>query len=830
MGRRRPAGRARRPARLPLGPPPGARARPGGPRRGLGHRDHRPRLRAAGRAGRRRRPRVRGRRPGRRAGAGPAARAARGPARRRLAVGRGDRGPGRRPRGHARRLERRALRRPARPPRRRRRPRRAGAGPRRRRGAAARGAPRPRRARQRARRPPRASSAATRCASGSGRSTRSPSSAAAGRPTRSPPSAPSAACSPRSSASTPAPSSACSSRRCWSRRPALALPASFNRTAGARSGAGSAHEPFDRTIVRARPPAPRSAATPSGRPSTPCWTGRRRGSRRCRWWGSRASASRCWSTASPSGRGRAGMQVAVGRCSADDGAPPLWPWRSVLTDLDRLSEVTAPADATAPASGFATWHAIADAVVGCRPRDAGARGARRPALGRRGLAAHPRPPRRHRAGRRPAGRGGHPPSAPRAHRPLRRGGRGVRPPARRPGRPRRAARGGRRGAAARGARRRRPPPTCSPAGATAPPATRSSSSSSPGSAPGRPRPCPPPCATSSPGGSPTCPPTCSTRCAPPPSVGRRAHLAIVAAAGDVDTDTAADRLDVAVAAGLVSETGPEEYAFVHALTQEAVAAGLTGTQAARRHARVARALGGAAAAVMDPAEVTSELADHWLAAGPSHVESAWRAARAAAVQARRLTSYAEAMALREAAVEAHRRVPGADLAVRYDLLLELVTDAALAAALADVGAGGGGGDRARPLARRPGPGGRGGAHPQRLQRVAAARPRRGARGHDRRPALGAGRGGGRRRGAVRAPAGAGHRALLRRVGASPSPVPWSTPGSRSPGGSTTRGWWRGRCGRPGSPRGGRPRRSSGPAGPTRGWPRPGSPATPPSSR
>ena len=29
-----------------------------------------------------------------------------------------------------------------------------------------------------------------------------------------------------------------------------------------------------------------------------------------------------------------GMRVLVGRCSQDDGAPPLWPWISVLGELD----------------------------------------------------------------------------------------------------------------------------------------------------------------------------------------------------------------------------------------------------------------------------------------------------------------------------------------------------------------------------------------------------------------------------------------------------------------------------------------------------------------
>ena len=77
-------------------------------------------------------------------------------------------------------------------------------------------------------------------------------------------------------------------------------------------------------------------------------------------------------------------------------------------------------------------------------------------------------------------------------------------------------------------------------------------------------------------------------------------------------------------------------------------------------------------------ELTAELARHWLAAGTSHADRAWRAARAAAAQARSVWAHAEAMQLRAAAVAAHRRAADGVDRERYDLLLELATDAAYA--------------------------------------------------------------------------------------------------------------------------------------------------------
>ena len=161
-------------------------------------------------------------------------------------------------------------------------------------------------------------------------------------------------------------------------------------------------------------------------------------------------------------------------------------------------------------------------------------------------------------------------------------------------------------------------------------------------------------------------------------VGPRFTVDVVAASDDADPDEVADRLGDAVAAGLAVELAPDTFSFAHALTQEAVLASLGGGRVARRHARVAHALQ-VDPGLSDPATRTADLARHWLAAGPSHVDTAWRAARAAADEATALASYPEAMRLRAAAVEAHRRVVHGDDEVRYDLLLELATDAALAA-------------------------------------------------------------------------------------------------------------------------------------------------------
>ena len=94
-------------------------------------------------------------------------------------------------------------------------------------------------------------------------------------------------------------------------------------------------------------------------------------------------------------------------------------------------------------------------------------------------------------------------------------------------------------------------------------------------------------------------------------------------------------------------------AFTHALTRDAVATTTSPSRLARLHARVAHALADDAvvAGLVGPEERVAELARHWLAAGPTHVSRAWRAAADAAEQARRTFSWVEAEQLVAAAID-----------------------------------------------------------------------------------------------------------------------------------------------------------------------------------
>lgn len=162
-------------------------------------------------------------------------------------------------------------------------------------------------------------------------------------------------------------------------------------------------------------------------------------------------------------------------------------------------------------------------------------------------------------------------------------------------------------------------------------------------------------------------------------VGRTFHPETVVAAVSADPDDVHDDLDLAVAAGLLVD-GDDAMSFTHALTRDAVYLTMSSSRRARQHARVAHALETAVAVrrAVPEAERTAELARHWVAAGPSHADRAWRASRDAAAQARRLTDYATAARLGLEAVEAHRRVGAAD-EERFDLLMEVARDSAYAA-------------------------------------------------------------------------------------------------------------------------------------------------------
>jgi predicted ATPase len=151
-------------------------------------------------------------------------------------------------------------------------------------------------------------------------------------------------------------------------------------------------------------------------------------------------------------------------------------------------------------------------------------------------------------------------------------------------------------------------------------------------------------------------------------IGRRFDLAPLAAANGQDEESVLDALDPALAAGVIAEEETvDRFRFAHALVRDAVYAELPRARRARRHAAVARAL--EAGAGVDTGERHSEIAGHWLAAGPAHAARAWRAAVTAAERARQVYAHEEAAALLLAALDAQRADASATPLDRYALLM-----------------------------------------------------------------------------------------------------------------------------------------------------------------
>ena len=148
-------------------------------------------------------------------------------------------------------------------------------------------------------------------------------------------------------------------------------------------------------------------------------------------------------------------------------------------------------------------------------------------------------------------------------------------------------------------------------------------------------------------------------------VGRRFDTETVAAVVGTDPDLLLDLVEPAQAAGLVLEEGIDSYVFVHALVRDSLLIGASASRRARTHARIAEAL-----------EATtgreSELALHWLAAGPAHAGQAWRAAARAAGQARGMHAHEEAAEFLVAALDALEGDRDAGPGQRYHLLFQLI--------------------------------------------------------------------------------------------------------------------------------------------------------------
>ncbi len=148
-------------------------------------------------------------------------------------------------------------------------------------------------------------------------------------------------------------------------------------------------------------------------------------------------------------------------------------------------------------------------------------------------------------------------------------------------------------------------------------------------------------------------------------IGRRFDAPTLALATGIDPDDLLDVVEPAEAAGLVRDVGVERFAFAHALVRDTLVAGLSATRRARVHARVAEALEGLP-------ERATERALHWEAAGPSYVGRAWRAAVDAAALARRRYAHEQSALLLRGALDTMTEDPAAGPRERYDVLMQLI--------------------------------------------------------------------------------------------------------------------------------------------------------------
>jgi DNA-binding SARP family transcriptional activator len=147
-------------------------------------------------------------------------------------------------------------------------------------------------------------------------------------------------------------------------------------------------------------------------------------------------------------------------------------------------------------------------------------------------------------------------------------------------------------------------------------------------------------------------------------LGRDFGLRDLAAVLGWDEDRVLDTLDEAVTAGLVREDGVDAFRFSHALVRDTVHSGVSPTRRGRWHAKAAEVLQGRA-------DRAGEVARHWHQAGPEYVDRAWRAARLAAREALRLYAYEEAVELLTDALVVLAQDPTATDEDEYDVLIEL---------------------------------------------------------------------------------------------------------------------------------------------------------------
>ncbi|GAA3614221.1 BTAD domain-containing putative transcriptional regulator [Microlunatus ginsengisoli] len=148
-------------------------------------------------------------------------------------------------------------------------------------------------------------------------------------------------------------------------------------------------------------------------------------------------------------------------------------------------------------------------------------------------------------------------------------------------------------------------------------------------------------------------------------IGRQFDLDTLVGASAVGDDAALDALDAAAAAGLIREDGIDRFSFAHALVRDAAYAELSASRRARLHVRLAELL------EHRPGRET-ERARHWAAAGPAYAARAWPAAIDAARLAARLHAHEQASALLADALVSMDADPEAGELDRYEALIALI--------------------------------------------------------------------------------------------------------------------------------------------------------------
>ncbi|MER7922897.1 BTAD domain-containing putative transcriptional regulator [Streptomyces sp. NPDC096057] len=138
------------------------------------------------------------------------------------------------------------------------------------------------------------------------------------------------------------------------------------------------------------------------------------------------------------------------------------------------------------------------------------------------------------------------------------------------------------------------------------------------------------------------------------AVGLEADVAVLLDAADTDEDAVLEGLDAALAADLLTESGPGRVRFVHALVRDTVYTDLSGLRRARLHARIAQVL-----RHHRPHEHAA-LAHHFARSGsPEHTSLAVDYALRAAEAAERRYAHEVAVDLIEQAIAVHSAATGA---------------------------------------------------------------------------------------------------------------------------------------------------------------------------